>query len=76
MANFAAGVSAYANDTFYIVTCGTGSATEVAIDTCNAAGTTCYASWCYSGACAGYVLLETSGNPAYCPNGAVGQKWH
>ncbi|HEX3344851.1 MAG TPA: hypothetical protein VHS09_09780, partial [Polyangiaceae bacterium] len=58
--------------TYYTVTCSSG---ETAIDICNAAGTKCYASWCYTGACAGYLLLEAGGIGAYCPAGATGTAW-
>ena len=59
-------------NTLYIVTCGSGGTAVTAIDICNAAGTSCIASWCYAGSCAGYSLAIPGGNPAYCPNAVAG----
>jgi len=60
-----------AGNSLFIVTCGS----ETAMDLCDPTGATCYASWCYTGACAGYVLIEAGGHSTYCPNGTSGQTW-
>jgi hypothetical protein len=49
--------------TLYIVTC-TGVS---AIDICDSTGSICFASWCYSGSCAGYALAFPGGSTPYCP---------
>ena len=72
MAQLAAEAYPFSNPSFWIFTC----STETAFAICNPAGTTCYAAWCYTGACAGYVLIEAGGHAAYCPNGASGQTWN
>ena len=72
MAEEAAAVYTFTNPTYYVVTCNGG---ETAIDICNAAGTKCYASWCYTGACAGYLLVEAGGIAAYCPAGVTATSW-
>jgi hypothetical protein len=72
MADEAAVAYGYPNPTYYTVTCSGG---ETAIDICNAAGTRCYASWCYTGACAGYLLVEAGGIAAYCPAGVTATPW-
>jgi hypothetical protein len=72
MAEEAAVAYGYSNPTYYTVTCNGG---ETAVDICNAAGTKCYASWCYTGACAGYLLVEAGGISAYCPASTTTTPW-
>jgi hypothetical protein len=65
--------SAYpTQNTLYIVTCGSGANTATAIDICDPTGSTCIASWCYAGPCAGYSLAIAGGAAAYCPNAVSG----
>jgi hypothetical protein len=77
MATLAAEAYPFTNPTLYVVTCNfPAGQTETAIDICTTSGTTttCAASWCYGGACAGYVLTQTSGG-FFCPAGQAGVTW-